>query len=76
MVFLKGLSGGLVAVCVTWVVIVFINNWRENMLAKQQGITGLRAVAGGWNYLLQLPLVVILLTVAFGMGLYLTVHRR
>ena len=71
MVFLKLLLGGVLATTGMWVAIVAIDYWRT-ISAKAQGATGLVAVAGGWNYLLQLPRVLLALTVAFGAGLYIT----
>jgi hypothetical protein len=35
---------------------------------------GLGAIAGGWNLMLQSPLVLAILTVAFGLGFYLVVR--
>ena len=37
------------------------------------GLVGASATAGGWQYLLQLPPVVVLLSVAFGLGSYVVV---
>lgn len=72
MIFVKSVLGGVVAVVLTWVIIIFWFMWRLEAVRRQQGETGLGAVAGGWNYLLHLPSVVILLTAAFGVGLYIT----
>ena len=72
MVFLKLLLGGVLATTGMWVAIVAIDYWRTISSAKAQGATGLVAVAGGWHYLLQLPTVLLALTVAFGAGLYIT----
>ncbi len=72
MVFLKLLFGGVLATTGMWVAIVAIDYWRTISSAKAQGATGLAAVAGGWHYLLQLPTVLLALTVAFGAGLYIT----
>jgi TRAP-type C4-dicarboxylate transport system permease large subunit len=71
-IFLKGILGGVIATSLMWVIVVLIDNWRLQATARQRGITGLGAVANGWNYLLQLPLVVVLLSVAFGVGLFVT----
>ena len=59
---------------VMWCLILSVYMWRLSAAARRQGVTGLWAVAGGWTYLLHVPLVVILLTAAFGVGLYLMVR--
>jgi hypothetical protein len=45
--------------------------WR---LRAASGTTGLMSVAGGWNYLAQLPSVVLTLSTAFGIGFYFAVR--
>ena len=72
--FFKGVLGGLVGVLLTWVLIVALQTWRWHALTKQRGITGLGAMAGGWTLLLHTPAVIVLLTIAFGLGLYLAVR--
>jgi hypothetical protein len=74
MILLKGILGGVIAVIVMWVALVSFDTWRTHAALRQKGATGLTAVAGGWNHLLHMPLVVILLAVAFGIGLYVTVR--
>jgi hypothetical protein len=72
MILIKGLLVGLISAVVMWGVIVAVYMARLTQLTKSQGDTGLVAVAGGWNYLLHMPLVLILLTLAFGGGLWLS----
>jgi len=72
MIFLKSVAGGVVAVVAMWVIVIVIYSWRLSVMMKKKGMTGLAANAGGFNSLLHMPLVLILLTVAFGVGLYLT----
>lgn len=68
MAFIKALLGGICAVLLTWVVIIGVHM----AMTRDGSRTGeLRAVAGGWTHLLHLPLVLVILTVAFGIGLYL-----
>jgi hypothetical protein len=76
MILLKSLVGGVVAAVVMWIAIVLITMWRLTESSKQHGATGLVAVSGGWNYLIQLPWVVLLLTGAFGAGVYLVGRAR
>jgi len=71
MIFLKSILVGNVAVLVMWVVIAVVYARR---FANSGQSPGLSAVAGGWSHLLHLPLVLILLTVAFGAGLWLVNH--
>jgi len=71
MIFAKGLLGGVTAVVVVWAIILALSIQRVTIQTKEQG-SELVAVAGGWNYLLHKPLVVLLLTAAFGIGLYVT----
>jgi hypothetical protein len=66
----KGIVGGVIATILMWCIILSFHVWRVNAAARQQGLTGLGAMAGGWTYLLHLPLVLVLLTAAFGLGLY------
>ena len=74
MFFLKCLFGGIAAVTLTWVLIVFLATWRAFRALPAVEPQPLRAVAGGWQYLMQLPWVLALLTVSFGVGLWLTSH--
>ena len=71
MIFVRGVFGGLIAVVFTWVIILWVDLWRLREANRQRGITGLGAVAGGWTFLLHMPVVIILLAAAFGLGLYL-----
>ena len=71
MILLKGVLGGVAAVFLAWVAIVFVYMWR---LRAASGTTGLMSVAGGWNYLAQLPSVVLTLSATFGIGFYFTVR--
>jgi hypothetical protein len=59
-----------------WTVIVLIYTHRLAQVSRQRGYTGLGAVAGGWAALLSMPLVVVLLTVAFGIGVSLIARPR
>jgi len=44
---------------------------RLNSAKKLAGVSGLGATAGGWELLMQTPLVILLLTIAFGAGLFI-----
>jgi predicted lysophospholipase L1 biosynthesis ABC-type transport system permease subunit len=72
MIFAKSLLGGVVAAVVMWAIIVTAYMQRMRAEMREHGTAGLFAVAGGWSYLLQKPSVALLLTVAFGIGLYIT----
>ena len=72
MIFLKSVLGGIAATVIMWLAVIGTFMWRLEEARKQHGSAGLGAVAGGWSYLLRLPLVAMLLTAAFGVGLYLT----
>ncbi len=72
MIFAKSLLGGVVAVIVMWAIILTAYVQRIRAEMREHGATGLFAVAGGWSYLLQKPSVALLLTAAFGIGLYIT----
>jgi hypothetical protein len=72
MIFLKSLTGGIISVIFTWVVLVAVYMWRVGQMNRQQGNNGLIAIGGGWDYLLHRPPVVVILAAAFGLGVYLT----
>ncbi len=74
MIFVKSILGGIVAVCLMWFIIVAVYFWRLPT-GGNRGNTGLTAVASGWAYLLHLPVVITLLTFAFGLGLWFVSHR-
>jgi ABC-type antimicrobial peptide transport system permease subunit len=71
---IKAIGGGLVGVLVGWVAILVADYSRIEIYNRRHGVTGLGATAGGWNFLLQLPIVAILLSAAFGIGFYATVR--
>jgi hypothetical protein len=73
MVLIRGITGGVGAVLLMWILVLCFDYWRTSVSAPR--VRGLVAVAGGWDYLLHRPDVVILLTLAFGVGLYLTSRR-
>jgi hypothetical protein len=73
LIFPKGLLGGLIAATLMWAAVIFYDNWQANRNVRKLGYGGPMAVAGGWQYLVQLPWVVVLLSVAFGLGFYLVV---
>lgn len=72
MVLLKLLLGGVLACVIAWCIVVGFHYVRTIGIAKAQGTSGLIAVAGGWDYLAQLPAVLMVLTAAFGLGIYFT----
>jgi hypothetical protein len=72
--FIKALSGALVAVLLAWVAILTWHAVSVQRETTKAGVAGLGAEAGGWNYLLQLPTVLLVLTAAFGVGLFFTVR--
>lgn len=70
MVVAKAVFGGIVAVFVTRTVVGFVFTWRVRAATECQGLSGLGAAAGGWTNLLHQPSVIVLLTIAFGIGLW------
>ena len=75
MSLVRGLMGGLAAAILTWVVILVIFTVRMNEARNQSGSFGLGDTAGGWTYLLHQFWVLVLLTVSFGLGLYLSTRN-
>jgi hypothetical protein len=73
LIFPKGLLGGIVFATVTWTAIVSYEAWHTTSSIRKLGYGGPVAISGGWQYLAQLPWVVVLLSVAFGLGFYSTV---
>jgi len=71
MIFLKALFGGFIGVVLTWIIVVTVFAFQMRAARLKHGMTGLAASAGGWTYLLHMPLVLLLLTLSFGTGLYL-----
>jgi len=74
MIFAKSLLGGVIAAIVMWAIILTAYMQRIGAEMREHGTTGLVAAAGGWSYLLQKPSVALLLTAAFGIGLYIAAH--
>jgi chromate transport protein ChrA len=75
LIFPKAIAGGVAAVILMWVVILCYSIWRDAVRNRAAGVVGLGAASGGWNALLHSPLVLLLLMVAFLVGLYLTSRR-
>ena len=73
LIFPKGLLGGVAAATFMWMMVVVYQNWYATRSIRKMGYEGPVAAAGGWLYLLQLPWVVVLLSVAFGLGFYAVV---
>lgn len=73
LIFPKGLLGGLIAAIGMWMVVVFYYNRHATRSVRKLGYEGPVATAGGWQYLVQVPWVVVLLSVAFGLGFYAVV---
>jgi hypothetical protein len=72
LIFPKGLLGGLGGAIGMWILVLCFSAWRLSVAKRRLGIQGLGAVAGGWTYLAHSPMVVVLITVAFGLGFYLS----
>jgi len=71
MIFLKALGGGIAGTVIMWIVVVSFRMWRIHVANVQHRVTGLGASAGGSTLLLHTPEVLVLLTGASGIGLYL-----
>lgn len=69
-IFVRSVLGALVAVVLMWFTILLVHLLRFYIIERQQ--EGMGAVAGGVGYLVGMPSTVLLLTAAFGAGLYLT----
>jgi hypothetical protein len=70
LIFPKGPLGGLIAATLMWTAVIFYYNWHATRSVRKLGCEGPVAIAGGWQYLVQVPWVVVLLSVAFGLGFY------
>jgi hypothetical protein len=73
LIFPKGLLGGLIAATVMWTVVILSYNWLVARSISKRGFGAPVAIAEGWQYLVQVPWVVVLLSVAFGLGFYAVV---
>ena len=73
LIFPKGLLGGLIAATVMWTVVILSYNWLVTRSISKRGYGAPVAIAEGWQYLVQVPWVVVLLSVAFGLGFYAVV---
>ena len=73
LIFPKGLLGGLIAATLMWTVVIFYYDRHAAGNVRRLGYEGPVAFAGGWQYLVQVPWVVLLLSIAFGLGFYLVV---
>jgi hypothetical protein len=75
LLFLKSILGGIVGVFLTWIVILICwHVWRANRI--DPGPSGLASIAGTWEMLLHTPFILTLLTLAFGIGLWLVARRN
>jgi hypothetical protein len=73
--FVKSILGGVMGVVLMWIIIVFSwYVWRVRRVDPTPA--GLGAVAGGWDMLLHTPFVLLLLTLAFGIGLWVVARRN
>jgi hypothetical protein len=75
MAFTKCLFSGIATVLLAWFLFLVVFVVRAATAAKALGGQGPVAIAGGWEYLLRKPLIVTLLTLAFGIGFYLCSRR-
>ena len=66
LLFIKGMSAGIAAVIVVWIVILVVMYRRWTADAPP----GLHAIAGGWDMLSRTPWVVFVLACAFGLGFF------
>jgi hypothetical protein len=73
LIFPKGLLGGIVFATVMWTAIVSYQTWHTTSSARKLSYQGAVAISGGWQFLAQVPWVVVLLSLAFGLGFYSTV---
>jgi hypothetical protein len=74
MLFLRYIATGVMVVTATWIVIVALTVWRASAAAAE-GKGSLGAASGGLSSLLHSPLILVLLTIAFGVGLLLQSRR-
>ena len=72
--FFKAIIGGILLVLFAWILVLIVQYWRFRSYAADHGISGLGAQAGGWTSLMNSPLVVVCLAVAFGVGFFLAVR--
>ena len=70
----KAIGGGVICLLGMWIGILVTHDWRMKSALTKQGAAGLGATAGGWTFLLQSPVVVILLTMGFGIGFYAVIR--
>jgi 23S rRNA C2498 (ribose-2'-O)-methylase RlmM len=70
MALLKAVAGGLVSLLFAWIVIVSADLWKAKIIAAKHGATGLGAVSGGWTLLMRSPVIVLVLSAAFGLGFF------
>ena len=73
LIFPKGLPGGLVTASVMWTVVILGYYWNATRGVRTTGYEGPVAIAGGWQYLVQVQWVVVLLSVSFGLGFFAAV---
>jgi hypothetical protein len=73
LIFPKGLLGGLIAATLMWMMVIFYYTWQATRSVRRLGYEGPVATAGSWQYLVQVPWVVVSLSVAFGLGFYVVV---
>ena len=71
MPYLKSIVAGLIASVVTYFCFLAWLHWKAVSFVKEQGDTGLVAVAGGQAYVLHSPSFWALAIIAFGVAFFL-----
>ena len=71
MPYLKSIVAGLIAAVITYLCFLTWLHWKAVSLVKEQGGTGLVAVAGGQTYVLHSPSFWAVAIIAFGVAFFL-----
>ena len=71
---LKSIAGGIICLLAAWIAILVTEFWKIKSDNARHGVAALGASAGGWSFLLRSPIVVLILSAAFGIGFYLAVR--
>jgi len=71
---IKSVAMGVLGVALMWCAVLAVSIWNTHR-DMQSRHEGLGAASGGFNHLIHNPVVLLLLTIGFGVGLFISARR-